>query len=117
MQTGESVPIAGAHWVSSWNRWLAPRFSQTDLITYYLPMFNYVFHYNRYFLEILFSREETWEHVKSLCRRDNDMETYIGFWDYKQFNDLYLETVREVTCGAPVTIEPEEIALAQEELE
>ena len=117
LATGESAPIAGAHWVSSWNRWLAPRFSQADLMTYYLPMLNCVFHYNRYYLEIVFSKEETWECVKSLCRRDNDVETYIGFWDYQQFNEMYLETVRDVTCGSVVTIHPEEIALVQEELQ
>ncbi len=117
LQTGEPAPIAGAHWVSSWNRWLAPRFSHADLLTYYLPMFNHVFHYNRYFLEILFSKETTWECVKAICNRQDDVETYIAFWDYKQFNEMYLETVRDVTCGSVVTIDPEEIALVQEELQ
>ena len=117
LQSGQEAPIAGAHWVSSWNRWLAPRFSQADLLTYYLPMFNAVFHYNRYFLEILFSKETTWQCVKAICNRQDDVETYIGFWDYKQFNHLYLETVRDVTCGSTVTLEPEEIDLVQEELQ
>ena len=116
LQSGESAPIAGAHWVSSWNKWLAPRFSQADVLTYYLPMFNAVFHYNRYFLEILFSKDSVWQHVKALCNRQDDIETYIGFWDYKVFNQLYLDTVREVTCGNPVVIAPEEISLVQEEL-
>ena len=99
LQSGNVAPIAGAHWVSSWNRWLAPRFSQADTLTYYLPMFHTVFHYSRYYLEIVFSKETTWQCVKAICNRQDDVETYIGFWDYKQFNQLYLETVREVTCG------------------
>lgn len=98
-QTGKEAPIAGAHWVSSWNRWLAPRFSQADVLTYYLPAFNSVYHYNRYYLEILFSKDATWEHVKAICNVQNDVETYIAFWDCKQFNEMYLDTVREVTCG------------------
>lgn len=117
LQSGNVAPIAGAHWVSSWNRWLAPRFSQADVLTYYLPMFNSVFHYNRYYLEILFSKDSVWQHVKALCNRQDDVETYIGFWDYKEFNNLYLETVRDVTCGSPVTIDPEDISIAQEELQ
>jgi len=116
LQSGKEAPIAGAHWVSSWNRWLAPRFSQADVLTYYLPMFNAVFHYSRYYLEIVFSKDETWQCVKAICNRQDDIETYIGFWDYKAFNNLYLDTVREVTCGNPVTIDPEEVSLAQEEL-
>ena len=117
LQSGQEAPIAGAHWVSSWNRWLAPRFSQADVLKYYLPMFNAVFHYNRYYLEIMFSKDETWSYVKALCNRQDDIETYIGFWDYKVFNQLYLETVREVTCGSTVTLDPEEISIAQEELQ
>lgn len=113
LATGESAPIAGAHWVSSWNRWLAPRFSQADVLTYYLPMFKSVYHYSRYYLEIMFSKESTWQHVKALCNRQDDVETYIGFWDYNVFNQLYLETVRDVTCGSPVTIDPEEIERAK----
>ena len=113
LQSGQEAPIAGAHWVSSWNRWLAPRFSQADVLTYYLPMFNAVFHYNRYYLEIMFSKDETWSCVKALCNRQDDIETYIGFWDYKVFNQLYLDTVRDVTCGTKVTIDPEEIERAK----
>lgn len=109
LQSGQEAPIAGAHWVSSWNRWLAPRFSQTDVLTYYLPKFKSVYHYSRYYLEIMFSKESTWQHVKALCNRQDDIETYIGFWDYKVFNQLYLETVRDVTCGNPVTIDQEEL--------
>ena len=116
LQSGKEAPIAGAHWVSSWNRWLAPRFSQADVLTYYLPMFNAVFHYSRYYLEIVFSKDSVWQCVKAICNRQDDVETYIGFWDYKQFNQLYLDTVREVTCGSVVTIDPEEVSIQQEEL-
>ena len=83
------------------------------MLTYYLPMFNAVFHYSRYYLEIVFSKEETWSYVKALCNRQDDIETYIGFWDYNVFNQLYLDTVRDVTCGSVVTIDPEEIARAK----
>lgn len=116
LQSGKEAPIAGAHWVSSWNRWLAPRFSQADVLTYYLPKFKSVYHYSRYYLEIMFSKESTWQHVKALCNRQDDVETYIGFWNHKEFNELYLDTVREVTCGSVVTIDPEEVSIQQEEL-
>lgn len=116
LKTGKDVPIAGAHWCSSWQCWLAPRFSQADLVTYYLPKYNYVFHYNRYYLEIMFSQNHVWEHVKAICNRQDNIETYIAFWNYKEFNEMYLETVRDVTCGAVVTTDLEEISEAMEEL-
>lgn len=99
IETGKETSIAGAHYISTWNRWLAPRFAQADTITYYLPKHNAVYHYNRYYLEILFSKDSTWAHIKSICSRDNDVETYIVFWDPVVFNELYLDTIKAVTCG------------------
>lgn len=99
MQTGKDTAIAGAHYISTWNRWLAPRFAQADTITYYLPKYDKVYHYSRYFLEILFSKDSTWAHIKSIASRDDDIETYIVFWEPEIFNKLYLDTVKAVTCG------------------
>lgn len=117
LATGESSPIAGAHWCEAWKRWLMPRFNQIDTITYYLPKAQFVGHYSRYYLEIMLSKPEAWSHVNCIFQKNTDMETYLIFIDYRVFNTLYLKTVSDVTCGVPVTIGPEEIALIQEELE
>lgn len=115
--TGESAPIAGAHWCEAWKRWLMPRFSQIDTITYYIPKARFVGHYSRYYLEIMLSKPETWSHVNCIFQKNNDLETYLIFIDYRIFNILYLKTVNDVTCGAPATVDPEEIDVTTEELQ
>lgn len=99
VNTGENAPIAGAHWCQSWGRWLTPRFSQIDTLTCYLPKAKFVGHYIRYYLEIMFSKNETWQHVNCIFHKDTDLETYLIFINYKIFNTLYLKTVIETTCG------------------
>ena len=99
MSSGVDTSIAGAHWASTWEVWLAPRFSQADTISYYIPSQDSVYHYNRYFLEILFAQESIWDRVRAICKRNNDIETYIAFWDPEVFNRLYLQTIKTVTCG------------------
>lgn len=118
LNTGETSPIAGAHWCQTWNRWLSPRFGQADTITVYIPKNHFVGHYCRYFLEILFSKAETWKHVNSIFHKETDLETYLVFINYKKFNTLYLETVVEVTCGTGIiTISPDNSSNIQTELE
>lgn len=86
-----------------------PRFNQIDTITYYLPKAQFVGHYNRYYLEIMLSKPETWEHVNCIFQKNKDLETYLIFIDYRIFNTLYLKTVNDVTCGVSVTINTDEL--------
>lgn len=97
LNTGEPAPIAGAYWSNAFSRWISPRFGQADTLTIYLPKINYVGHYSRYFLEIMLSKEETWERISGMFKESSDCDTIIAFWHYRTFTDLYLQTVRDVT--------------------
>lgn len=99
IQTGETVPIAGAIWCDGWQRWLSPVFGQSDTLTFYLPKVNFVGHYNRYFLEIMLSKAETWKHATGVFKKAGEAERYIVFFNYKAFNRLYLDTVTQTTYG------------------
>lgn len=96
-ETGQHVPIIGAHYVSNWQAWLAPRLAQIDTLSYYLPGPDVVLHYSRYYLEILLSKAETWSVMSGMFCKGNDIA--IVFWNYAVFTRLYIQTVASVTYG------------------
>lgn len=97
--TGETIPIAGAYWYETGNCWLSPRWGGIDTLTVYIPSAQFVGHFNRYYLDIMFSNKSTWESMTGIHKENNDSDTYIVFFDYKNFCELYLRTVESVTCG------------------
>lgn len=100
-ETGQHVPIIGAHYVSGWQAWLAPRFAQLDTITFFLPNPGIVLHYERYYLEILLSKPETWSEITGMLCKGNDVA--LVFWHHAVFTRLYVQTVANVTYGAGET--------------
>ena len=102
--TNKTIPIAGAYWYPTGTCWLAPRWGIIDTFSVYLPGPDFVGHYNRYFLEIMFSRDETWETMTGIHKMKNDSDTFILFFNYREFTNLYLKTVAEVTCGDDANI-------------
>lgn len=103
-ETGKIIPIAGAYWYDTGQCWLSPRWGETDLLTIFLPGASFVGHYNRYYLDILFSSKSTWETMTGIHKMSNDSDTYIVFFDYQKFSYLYLQTVAKVTCGNDMDI-------------
>ncbi len=100
--TGEPAPIAGAYWSPGMKCYLSPRLGQAQLMSVYLPETGFVGHFVRYYLEILLSDPDVWQHVTSIhlkVRDKGDTDRVIAFWNYKQFVEMYLETVKRVTCG------------------
>ncbi|MBQ5344526.1 MAG: hypothetical protein J6F33_04945 [Acidaminococcaceae bacterium] len=105
LSTGETAPIAGAYWSPGLQCYLSPRFGQAQLMSIYLPENGFVGHFVRYYLEILLSKPDVWQHVTSIHRKireRGDTDRVIAFWNYKQFVQMYLETVKLVTCGSIV---------------
>ncbi|MBQ7417074.1 MAG: hypothetical protein IJV18_03080 [Acidaminococcaceae bacterium] len=103
LETGEKAPIAGAYWSPGMQCYLSPRFGQSQLMSVYLPETGFVGHFVRYYLEILLSQPDVWLHVTSIHRKireKGDTDRVIAFWNYKQFVQMYLGTVKRVTCGA-----------------
>lgn len=97
--THKPIPIAGAYWYDIGKCWLTPRWGDIDTLTVALPSVNFVGTYNRFFLEIMFSKTEIWESMTGLHREGNDSDTYLVFFDYKKFCKIYLKTVANVMCG------------------
>ena len=93
------LPVAGAHWYEPGKCWLAPRWGMIDTLTVYLPGPGFVGHFNRYYLDIMFSSPEIWESMTGLHKNYNDSDTFIVFFNYKIFCEIYLRTVTKVTCG------------------
>lgn len=97
--THKSIPVAGAYWYDTGKCWLTPRWGDIDTLTVALPAVNFVGTYNRFFLEIMFSKNEIWESMTGLHREGNDTDTYLVFFNYKKFCKIYLKTVANVMCG------------------
>ncbi len=98
-ETGESIPISSAFWYDTGKCWLTPRWGEIDSITIYLPGTNFIGHFHRYFLDIMFSKKSTWKKMTGIYRENNNNNKYILFFNYKDFCNLYLKTVAYVTCG------------------
>ncbi len=99
LTTGNQAPIAGAHWCNAWQRWLSPRFSQCDVVNYYLPSVGFVGSFSRYYLEIMLSRDETWSRTTGIHKVDgSDTDTFIAFFNYADFTLMYMDTVAR-SCG------------------
>lgn len=99
LKTGENAPIAGAYWCSGWQRWLSPRFGQCDTLTYYLPQVPIVLHFSRYYLEIMLSKPDTWAKATGIHRKNDDTDTFIAFWYYRDFTQIYMDTVAQTAYG------------------
>lgn len=97
--TGKSCTVAGGHWVNAWECYLIPYFGQCDLLTYYIPAEGFVGHFNRYYLEIMLSDENNWNEFTCICKKRNDPNTYLIFYDYKKFTTMYMETVSKTCYG------------------
>ena len=113
LKTNQKAPIAGAYWYETGQRWLTPRWGQIDTFSVYLSGPKFVGHYLRYYLEILFSKRETWLNATGIFRLNDDCDTYIVFFDCEEFTHMYMETVAEVTCGNDLTI----ISISNSELD
>lgn len=98
-ENGDSIPISSAFWYETGQCWLSPFWGEADLFTVYLPSTNFIGHFNRYFLDIMFSQKSTWKKITGIYRKNNNRDAYIVFFDYKVFCKLYLKTVSYVTCG------------------
>ena len=119
MASDKRTPIAGMHYVETLRRYLTPRFSQIDTITIYMASEFTVFHFHRYFLEILFSKPEIWKHVKKYYITNDRTDTIVIYIDALKFVKLYIEEVVRVTCGDYYSItleEPEENKLVPKEI-
>ncbi len=97
--TNKRIPIEGAYWYETGKCWLSPRWGGIDTLTVYLPGPRFIGHFNRYYLDIMFSKEATWESMTGIHKENNDSDTYIVFFNFKRFCELYLKTVESVTCG------------------
>lgn len=97
--THAPIPIAGAYYYETAKCWLTPRWGDLDTFTVALPSVGFVGSFNRFYLEILFSKSKTWETMTGIHKEGNDTDTYIVFFDYKTFCRLYLQTVADVMCG------------------
>ena len=97
--TGQRVPINGAYWYETGKCWLAPRFEEIDTMTIHLSGCKWTGHFNRYYLDILFSCKDTWSHATGFFKLNDDSDTYIVFFDHKEFVDLYLQTVAYTATG------------------
>lgn len=97
--TGQKVPINGAYWYEPGKCWLAPRFNEIDTMTIHLPGCNWTGHFNRYYLDIMFASKDTWSHATGFFKINDDSDTYIVFFDHKDFTDLYLQTVAKTATG------------------
>ncbi len=95
--TNQELVLGGAYWYDTGKCWLAPRFGQIDTFTVYLPGREFVGHFCRYYLDIMFSKEETWEHMTGIHKEGNDSGTYIVFFNYRKFLEMYMKTVSDVT--------------------
>ena len=102
-ETHKCIPIAGAYWYDIGKRWLTPRWGDMDILTVHLPGPNFTGHFNRYFLEIMFCYQSTWEKMTGIHKVDDDSNSYIIFYNYKTFCDLYMQTVAKVSCGMEYT--------------
>ncbi len=98
-KTNEKIPIEGSYWYETGKCWLSPRWGEIDTLTVYLPGPKFVGHYIRYYLDIMFSKQATWESMTGIHKENNDSDTYIVFFDFHRFCELYLKTVEAVTCG------------------
>ncbi len=116
LSTGEIAPIAGAYWCEAWQRWLSPRFGQSDVINYYLPRIGYVGSFNRYYLEIMLSDPTVWTYTTGIHKiGSSDTDTFVVFFDYRIFTQLYMSTVARV-CGL-AELQREQSAAAAKEAE
>ncbi len=97
--TNEDCPIAGGHWVNAWNAFLVPYFGHCDLLTYYIPAEGFVGHYSRYYLEIMLSNEDNWNQFSCVCRKKNDPNMFLVFYNPEKFTKMYMRTVAETCYG------------------
>ena len=102
-ETQKSIPITGAHYYEATGCWLAPRLGDSDCVSYYLPDYDVVMHFSRYYLDILFSGEEIWTHATGISRMYDCQDSYVVFFDYKDFIRMYMNCVGNVTCGAKIS--------------
>ena len=99
------------HFVEQLNRYLTPRFGQIDTMTIYMASEFSVFHFHRYFLEIMFSKNEIWQHVKKYYVTNDRTDTIVIYINIRAFLHEYIKTLISVTCGDfyEITLqEPEE---------
>ena len=96
LQTGQQVTIGGAHRLNS-NCMLTPKFSNCDLVAYYLPKTNATRLFNRFYLELLFAEPETWNHTTGIFMKNK--VTFNVFFNCDEFTELYLQTVKDATVG------------------
>ena len=99
MASGEKTPIAGMHYYEHLRRYLTPRFGQIDTMTLYMASEFTVFHFHRYFLEIMFSRDEIWQHVKKFYITNDRTDTVVIYINIRDFIQEYIRTFVSVTCG------------------
>ncbi len=105
INTGQKTFIAGMHYMSSINCYLCPRLGEIDTLTIYLASKNIVLHFNRYFLDILFSEETIWNFVEKIFKTDDKTDTYVIYINYKKFVFLYLQCIANTTFGKAYSLQ------------
>ena len=99
LTTGEDCPVAGGHWCRAWECFLIPYFGQCDTLTYYIPSADFVGHFSRYYLEIMLSDEKNWNEFTCICRKKNDPNMFLVFFDPEKFTKMYMQTVAKTCYG------------------
>ena len=97
--TGEDCPVAGGHWYEAWECYLIPFFGQCDTLSYYIPSTGFVGHFSRYYLEIMLSDEHNWHNYSCICKKRNDPNTFLVFYNPEKFTKMYMETVAKTCHG------------------
>jgi hypothetical protein len=98
-ETKEDIPLGGAYWYETGKCWLTPRWGEIDTFTVYLPGFEFVGHFCRYYLDVMFSKQSTWETMTGIYKEKDDGDSYAVFFNYKSFCKIYMQTVLETAIG------------------
>lgn len=115
--SGDKIPVEGMYWYEPGERWLFPRFGNLDTISVYITDGEVVGHFSRYYLDIMFTRKEIWQKATGFYKESNDTDTYLVFFNFDNFCEIYIQLVAEITCGDNIiTITKRELEKAKEEL-
>ena len=95
----QEIELGGAYWYETGKCWLSPYWARAETLSYYIPKKDFVCHFCRYYLDIMFSKNETWETMTGIYKVNSDSDRYLVFFNYKEFCTLYMQTVVSITCG------------------
>ncbi len=95
----QEVPLEGAYWYETGKCWLTPYWAGAETLSYYIPNKQFIGHFSRYFLDIMFSKRETWESMTGIYKDKNENNKYLAFFNYKDFCNMYMQTIACITYG------------------